>query len=354
VGHPPQLYVFAAAASFATVAAAFGLFQFQQAGQLSDRLSKVEGDLAERDVQIAGLDSQVSELVDKNSELESDVAYWQEQHDARSQEYESLGAEYDSLSEQYDQLQQGYGSLQDQNQRLVDENASLISGQSLLQLAAEKERTQRESVEAQLATAAKPPYTVVQGREIKWAFKDSKGNSYNWEMPIDVYRDLIELQEPNAKLRLQKDDGSTVIVRDHTKFVDSKSFDKVIDEVYENADSDRQFLHELWFITSQLTTYSTDIGEDPRWALETFTEAGGDCEDLVILIASMLKASEHTKDWTIQMVYFDADDPSSRRDVDHVALYVKTDEFATFVESTDKKDGLGYWSGSISGWYFNL
>jgi hypothetical protein len=40
--------------------------------------------------------------------------------------------------------------------------------------------------------------------------------------------------------------------------------------------------------------------------LETFAEAGGDCEDLTMLIASMLKASSHTADWTIKMVYFDA------------------------------------------------
>ncbi|MER3408222.1 MAG: hypothetical protein C4292_05650 [Nitrososphaera sp.] len=114
-------------------------------------------------------------------------------------------------------------------------------------------------------------------------------------------------------LRLKKDDGSVIIVRDHTKFVDSTSFADIIDEVHANAGgSDRQFLYELWYITSEMTTYSPDIGEDPRWPLETFVEAGGDCEDLVILMASMLKSSAHTKDWKIQMVYFDLQNPPSR------------------------------------------
>lgn len=342
------------AAAGIIVAAVFGLLQSQQAGVLHDRLSKVEEDLADRDARIAGLDSQLSELAEEKGELESDVAYWQGQHQAKSKEYDDLGTHYDSLSEQYGDLQQSYGDLRVKNQQLAGENVSLMSSQSLLQQAAEKERTQRETAEAKLAVAATPPYTVVQGREIKWAFKDSKGNGYNWEMPIDVYRNLIDAPEPATKLRLQKGDGTTITVRDHTRFVDDESFAKVVDEVYDNAASDRQFLFELWFITAQLTTYSTDIGEDPRWALETFTEAGGDCEDLVILIASMLKSSEHTKDWTIQMVYFDADDPLNKNDVDHVALYVETDEFATFVESTNKDDGLQYWKGTVNGWYFDL
>jgi len=335
-------------------AAIFGIYQHHQTSELQGRLSSVETSLSSKEKQLAGLDLQMSMLEDQNDELESDVVYWKDQHMIKSNELTKLDSEYDSLGKQYGELQQENNSLRIQNVELVDQNASLKSNQSFLQNAAENEKLHRESAEAELAVAAKPPYTIVQGREIKWAFKDSKGNTYNWEMPIDSYRDVIESQEPSGQLRLQKDDDSIIVVRDHTKFVDSKSFEKVIDEVYENADSDRQFLHELWFITSQLTTYSTDIGEDPRWALETFTEAGGDCEDLVILIASMLKASDHTKDWTIQMVYFDADDPSSRKDVDHVALYVKTDEFATFVESTDKNDGLGYWKGLISGWYFDL
>lgn len=296
----------------------------------------------------------MSMLEDQNEELESDVVYWKDQHMIKNNELTKLDSEYDSLGKQYGELQQENSSLRIQNLELVDQNASLKSNQSFLQNAAENEKLHRESAEAELAVAAKPPYTIVQGREIKWSFKDSEGNTYNWEMPIDSYRDVIESQEPSGQLRLQKDDDSIIVVRDHTKFVDDESFAKVVDEVYDNAENDKQFLYELWFITAQMTTYSTDIGEDPRWALETFTEAGGDCEDLVILIASMLKSSEHTDGWKIQMVYFDADDPSSRKDVDHVALYVETDDFATFVESTNKDDGLQYWKGPVNGWYFDL
>ena len=49
---------------------------------------------------------------------------------------------------------------------------------------------------------------------------------------------------------------------------------------------------------------------------------GGDCEDLAILIADILVSSKCTKDWTIQYVYMDADNPTSANDLNHVILYV--------------------------------
>jgi hypothetical protein len=171
-------------------------------------------------------------------------------------------------------------------------------------------------------------------------------------MPIDSYRSFIERPEPEDMLYLIAN-GKTYPVRDFTKFADSTSFAKVIGSLYSNAGSDYQFLYELWFITSKMTAYSEDIGEDPRWALETLTEAGGDCEDLTILIASMLKAAPQTKNWTIQMVYLDLDNPEKPMDVDHVALFVKTGSFQTFVESTAKTNGLNSLE-SVNGWYYTL
>ncbi|MGI0016232.1 MAG: hypothetical protein ACREBU_22660, partial [Nitrososphaera sp.] len=71
------------------------------------------------------------------------------------------------------------------------------------------------------------------------------------------------------------------------------------------------------------------------------------------LIASMLKSSAYTKDWKIQLVYFDAYNPSGSNDMNHVALYVTTSDFQTYVESTAKVDGLDQWQ-SVNGWYFEL
>ncbi|WP_337862178.1 hypothetical protein [Nitrososphaera sp.] len=337
----PYRYLSIALAAGLAAAALFGAYQFRQASLLSDRVFAMEQDIEEKTVQVSRLDAQAAALAGEKSRAEHDAQQWKASYAAKSAEYEKLS--------------QDYGALDSQNRLLAGENESLRASGSLLKQVAESERSQRQNAEAELATAARPPYTLVKGREISWVFKDSKGNLYEWHLPIDTYRKIIESPEPQDKLRLKTTGGSFISVRDHTRFVDGWSFANVVDEVYAKSTGDRDFVYELWFITSQLAGYSTDIGEDPRWPLETFTESGGDCEDLVILMASMLKASAHTSDWKIQMAYFDSANPDRADNVNHVALYVETDSFSAIVETTTKQGGLEYWQGKeVKGWYFDL
>lgn len=342
VNHPVAIVL---AAGLVT-AAVFGFYQSNQVSVLAGQVYVAEQKVKDRETRIADLHSQISALSDKDKSLESDVQYWKDQ-------YQSQTSVYGDLSGKYTKLEQDFGALKDQNSQLVGENTSLKSRRTVLQQA-DVEGVKRESVESNLAAAPKLPYTMIQDRQIKWVFKDSKGNLYNWQLPIDTYRQVIESQQPQDILSLRKNDGSTITVRDHTKFVDDWSFRKVVDEVYANSKNDEDFVYELWYITSQMTTYSADIGEQPRWALETFAEAGGDCEDLAILIASMIKSSSHTKDWQVQMVFFDLNNPRKAQDVNHVALYVKTPTFSSYIEPTAKNNGLDFWQGSIDGWYFDV
>ena len=71
----------------------------------------------------------------------------------------------------------------------------------------------------------------------------------------------------------------------------------------------------------------------------------------------MLRSSSHTKDWTIQLVYLDADNPTNPQTVNHVAVYVSNGDWRTFVETTagTKEWGLeAYDNTSIRGWYYDV
>jgi len=199
------------------------------------------------------------------------------------------------------------------------------------------------------------PKTTLDEQTVTWEFYDSLDNFYVWTLPIESYESYIRATEPRDIVRLQMYTGETVTVRDHTKFV-RESFKDVIEEVYDNAGGDEEFIYGVWYIVSQLTTYSTDIGEDPRWAVETFTRGGGDCEDLAILIADMIKSSKHSKNWDIQFVYFDSDNPSRAKDVNHVAITIDTGSVFHYIEPTAKTlDELNYWNQiGITGWYFDV
>ena len=196
--------------------------------------------------------------------------------------------------------------------------------------------------------------TVIENGKIKWKIFDSKNNQYDWELPIQTYESYIKNTIYRTQI-IQYSDGRQHEIGEFSDYVET-SFTNVIDDVYENSSSDSNFIYEIWYIVSQLTTYSLDIGEHPRYALETLTRGGGDCEDTAILMADMFKSSKHTKNWNIQMVYFDSDNPSDPQLVNHVALAVTTGEKFGILETTAKTiDDLTMWDvNSIVGWWSEI
>jgi len=196
--------------------------------------------------------------------------------------------------------------------------------------------------------------TVIENGKIKWKIFDSKDNQYDWELPIQTYESYIQNTIYRTQT-IQYSDGREHEIGEFSNYVET-SFINVIDDVYENSSSDNNFIYEIWYIVSQLTTYSPDIGEHPRYALETLTRGGGDCEDTAILMADMLKSSKHTKNWNIQMVYFDSDNPSDPQLLNHVALAVTTGEKFGILETTAKTiDDLTMWDvNSIVGWWSEI
>jgi hypothetical protein len=196
--------------------------------------------------------------------------------------------------------------------------------------------------------------TIIEKGKIKWKLFDSKGNQYNWSIPIQTYESQIQNTSYSTQT-IQYSDGTQHEIGNFTDHV-KNSFINVIDDIYENSYSNNDFIYEIWYIISQLTTYSADIGEHPRYALETLTRGGGDCEDTVILMADMLRSSSYTKDWDIQMIYFDSENPTHPKQVNHVALAVDTGEKIGIFETTTKNiDDLNAWNvNSVVGWYSDV
>jgi len=201
--------------------------------------------------------------------------------------------------------------------------------------------------------AISPPYTAISGRDVSWHFKSSDGELLIWKVPIDTYRYQITRIKPTDYLNLKNTKtGETYKVMDYRKYVEKQSFSNVIPSLYSKINDDKKFIHEVWYIVSQLTTYSADIGSKdiPRWPLETLTEAGGDCEDTSILVASMLKAAP--TNYIVKLVYCDAKNPSDPKTVNHVIVWVEAGSYKTFIETTSKTTMSPY--TNVVGWYFEV
>ena len=200
--------------------------------------------------------------------------------------------------------------------------------------------------------------------KISWNIYDTKGNFYGWNIDREVYDDMIingkKLSELNYanELYLKNNDGSIFESVRYDGFVYG-AFEGTIDDVYDNSNSNSDFIYEVWYIVSQLTDYRYDrndgfyIGDEGRYALDTLSRGSGDCEDLVILIADMLVSSKYTKDWDIQYVYLDGDNPLDSQISNHLVLYVNDGQYDYYIEATgDPK--WDYYPYGINGWYFDV
>ena len=249
------------------------------------------------------------------------------QHDITKNKLEKLEIDYDELVNHYDTKESEY-------QNYYDDVEDYLYSQNI------------------------SPKITIYNQTISWELYDSKENYYSWEMPIGSYEELVLDKYNYDHIEFYNDvTDETYQLIDYTKYV-HEGFTNVIDEIYLNSDNDTDFIYEVWYITSQLTVYSYDIGDHPRYALETFSRGGGDCEDTSILIADMIRSSKYTRNWDIRLVYFDADNPAMPRTINHVAVYVESDSIATFVESTAKtREGANQWNNlteSISGWTIDV
>lgn len=272
-----------------------------------EEYEKVERDLGVAQMELS---QKTSELTQRNSELTS----------LRNQ-YNDLQSSYEELYDEYDELLVEYTDTQLKYNDALEE-----LGQSL-----------------------QVPYTAISGREITWAFGLLDGSTQKWTLDVDTYRYWIERPEPTDTVTLSTDTGPVVMV-DFTKYVYPETFEDVVTSLYERSDDEWEFAKEAFNIVAQLTVYSEDIGEDPRWPLETFTEGGGDCEDLAILYATLLKAAPYP--YEVELVYMDADNPTDPEDVNHVIVKISTDDWAMFAECTSNQ-GWGYYE-RVVGWYYEL
>jgi hypothetical protein len=277
-------------------------------------LEQTQSILTEREAEIERLENQVGQLGQDLSRAADTLGEWRHKYEVVNTQYEETLA----LAEE-----------------LVARNEELAA--------------KTEELYGELGTALTPPYASISARELSLVFYLLDGSIENWTLPIDIYRNWIQRPEPTDTVTLNTVNGPIVAV-DFTKFVRPSTFENVVTDVYENSVDEWEFAKEAFNIATQLTVYSEDIGEDPRWPVETFVEGGGDCEDLSILYATILKASPYP--YEVEIVYMDSDNPTDPQTLNHVLVSVATDDWRILSECTND-EGFDYYE-RVVGWYFDV
>ena len=258
-------------------------------------------------------------------------------YDALVEDYDSLADDYDGLVADYNALVYDYSVLAGDYDELIADYNDLVDDHN-----------------------ERYPLVTISDAEVTWEFYDSKENFYSWSMPIATYEDMIEFSR-DYSIQQGYYDPKHIIINGHTVpvlnldgFV-TNSFSDVIDEIYHNSHDNSDFVYEIWYIVSLLTVYDEDVTPESegRFPLVTFTRTGGDCEDLVILIADMLMSSKYTNGWEFQYVMMDSGNPLDPQKMNHVILHVGDGQYSYFIEATASPN-WNYYPNGVNGWWFDV
>ncbi len=335
-----------------------------EAGMLQDDVSDLEVKIQSLQVERENLIKQLALAQGDQDQVLTDL-------NRVTQDLQGMRAEYDILTVRFQELEGKLLTLQAEHQNLTARNAALQSENSNLvesynSLVEQKNRLDTDYARLQaehdmvLKNSVQPPYIVISDRTVHLAFRRTDNSIHYWDFPFELLEESIEvgflkrglLKLPFNRLTLETNDGATYYAPDFRIFIDADPFREFIGQIYREANGDREFLNEVWFIVSQLTTYSGEFNEVPRMPLETLLAGGGDCEDTSILYASMIKAAP--VDWKVSIVLMNSLKPEDRHNPNHVAVKVETGSEIYIVETTDHQTMAPYTNRQVDAWFFEI
>jgi hypothetical protein len=298
-------------------------------------LASTQTQLTTTEAILASIQTQLTATKDNLAKTQADLATT---HNQLVTSQASLASTQTQLTATKDNLAQTQADLATTMTQLTAIKANLAQTQADLAI-----------TQTQLASSLQPPYTAISARQVTWVWRDTKGNLNKWTMPIDSYRAWIQMPDPNPTVTIAVN-NQNIPYQDYRPFVVSKSFSNVVPILASQYPDGISFAKEMFNLVTQLDVYSTE--DLPHWPVETLTEAGGDCKNLSILFASLIKASSFP--YKVQFIYVDIDNPNKPITVNHVFVGVTLGTTTAYVDCTNK-DSWGYWNSKpFRGWFFDL
>jgi len=260
-----------------------------------------------------------------------------------------LVTDYNDLVDDYNELLASYNDLVDDHNELTTQFELYVAE---VEEYSEQLEEYAQNIPKLLEGAIVPPYLLVESREVNLVFRNLEGEVEYWLWNVEALEasvilgqfmrevdisdlnylglhDIANRFSTGSKYVRLKGQGSHL---DFRPYIMEDVFEPIASEFFSRHPDDESKVREVWNMVTQLNTYCEEIANTPRLPLETLLLGGGDCEDLAILTASILKAMP--AEWDVSLVYMDADNPTNINKVNHVTVHVDTGKYKTFVEST--------------------
>jgi hypothetical protein len=165
---------------------------------------------------------------------------------------------------------------------------------------------------------------------------------------------LLEKEFPDtfseAYLTLSQE-NDTFRVIDYTRYVDYELFAEEMPTIYRKYPNDTAFFSDLASLLEDEFRYTPDALDSAQFPHETLQAKEGDCEDLSLLIASMLVSVP--KEWHIYLVYMDQNHPYDLEQLNHVIVSVSTDSGRHYIDPT-ARPLFDTYEREVDGWHFEV
>jgi hypothetical protein len=203
------------------------------------------------------------------------------------------------------------------------------------------------------------PRVEIRNQTIFFSFIRTDGFYEKWFAPFTSLESSIKMGfivrdfNPKSSLKfvtLENEKGKNLTVMDFSEFIVSSPFNNFSQALYRNSENDYDFIHEVWHFVAQMTVYSLENKETPKYPLETLFSGGGDCEDLAILFASIIKSAD--LGWKISFIYMDRKNPTDPQTVNHLVVLIETGNEKYIIETTNKNNMTPY--EEVVGWHLEI
>ena len=220
----------------------------------------------------------------------------------------------------------------------------------------ERLREEYQTLQEQTNYAVNPPYVVADGRKFNISYTTLEDEVQLYQIGSQAFESQITIGNYMRDFSIEQLDflgWDSILSRfdNNTKLIEIGDFGRyhkcspyvvpdnfvaIAEDIHSMYSSDRRRLRGAWNFVTQINTYKKEIQETPRLPLETLLNAGGDCEDSCVLLASIIEAMP--TNWTTKFVYMDLDNPSNPQNINHLALFVDMGESAGTVETTSAQE----------------
>lgn len=158
-------------------------------------------------------------------------------------------------------------------------------------------------LQAQVEQASGSDEVIIDGNQIRFSLDKLTQGRWTWTVPLNSLRQTWQQRPYVPPIAPENVQNNSDRFNDIRVFIDPEPFVEIMIEVDKKTASIDALLQEVKKMMSQLQVIDPRNLDTPQFPLETLVQMKGDGEDLAILMASLLTASERS--WQVNLVYFD-------------------------------------------------